>query len=82
MVSDSEVCSLCGGSAHVSKSKKDQCRLFTALLGRGWARVEEIMKRVINDNDSHEEGDLLIDDVDDDNEEVFYTPNTSFTLDR
>ena len=61
----------------MSKSKKDQCRLFTALIGRGWALlVEEIMN-----NDSQEEGDLLIDDEDDD-EEVFFTPNTSFTLDR
>ena len=77
MVSASKLCSLCGGSAHVSKSKKDQCRLFTALIGRGWALlVEEIMN-----NDSQEEGDLLIDDEDDD-EEVFFTPNTSFTLDR
>ena len=31
-----EFCELCGKLAHREKVRRDQCRLFTAILGKGW----------------------------------------------
>ena len=62
-----EICQLCGRTAHVTKNMIDQCRLFTAILGRGWGvkRHLEEESQSLSDTDSEEE--------------MFITPDTSFS---
>ena len=61
-----ETCQLCGRAGHETKSMVDQCRLFTAILGRGWG-----VSRVT----SGEEASMS----DTEEEEMFITPDTSFS---
>ena len=62
-----EICQLCGRTAHETKNMIDQCRLFTAILGRGWGvkRHLEEESQSLSDTDSEEE--------------MFITPDTSFS---
>ena len=61
-----ETCQLCGRTGHGTKSLVDQCRLFTAILGRGWG-----VSRHLGEEES-------MSDTEED-EEMFITPNTSFS---
>ena len=61
-----ESCQLCGRTAHETKNMKDQCRLFTAILGRGWGVKRHLEEsQGLSDTDSEEE--------------MFITPDTSFS---
>ena len=62
-----ENCQLCGRTAHETKNMIDQCRLFTAILGRGWGvkRHLEEESQDLSDTDSEED--------------MFITPDTSFS---
>ena len=62
-----ESCQLCGRTAHETKNMIDQCRLFTAILGRGWGvkRHLEEESQSLSDTDSEED--------------MFITPDTSFS---
>ena len=62
-----EICQLCGRTVHEKKNMIDQCRLFTAILGRGWG-----VKRHLG-----EESQGLSDT--DSEEDMFITPDTSFS---
>ena len=61
-----ESCQLCGRTGHGTKSLLDQCRLFTAILGRGWG-VSRHLGEEESMSDTEEE------------EEMFITPDTSFS---
>ena len=61
-----ETCQLCGRIGHETKSMRDQCRLFTAILGRGWG-VSRHLGEEESMSDTEEE------------EEMFITPDTSFS---
>ena len=67
-----EQCQLCGKGVHISKTRRDQCRLFTAILGRGWGVVMSMEERVDEKSFSDES---------DSDEAMFITPDTSFSED-
>ena len=62
-----ETCQLCGRAGHETKSMGDQCRLFTAILGRDWgvSRVRSGEEESMSDSEEEEE--------------MFITPDTSFS---
>ena len=65
-----EPCELCGRAAHETKTRRDQCRLFTAILGRGWGVRRQ------GDQETHV-SDVLSDSEEE--EDIFMTPDTSFS---
>ena len=72
-----ELCELCGRLAHHEKERKDQCRLFTAILGRGWGWVIESC--VVNKPDEDEHESEKSSSMSSLEEEPFFTPDTSFS---
>ena len=60
-----ETCQLCGRASHETKSMRDQCRLFTAILGRGWGVMRHLGEKSCSDSESEED--------------MFITPDTSFS---
>ena len=62
-----EICQLCGKASHETKRMRDQCRLFTAILGRGWGAMRHLEEKGSSDDSESEE------------EEMFMTPDTSFS---
>ena len=68
-----EFCELCGKLAHREKVRRDQCRLFTAILGRGWGldSCDNIQPDKEFKFEKNESMDM--------EEESYFTPDTSFS---
>ena len=68
-----EFCELCGKLAHREKVRRDQCRLFTAILGRGWGldSCDNIQPDKEFTFEKNESMDM--------EEESYFTPDTSFS---
>ena len=71
-----EFCELCGKLAHHEKERRDQCRLYTAILGRGWGlaiKPHVVLKTDEEEYECEKRNSMNME------EESFYTPDTSFS---